>query len=359
MAHMDRRYPRVRIRQAVRRGAPVLAAATTLAVAVAGATAWASSGPGSPRPGDHAAFAPGTFNPSVLTVGFGWLPKGSLVLEGQTSAGSEQLWVSSPHSRIWALAAYARNACRISATNGFDCVKAVRGGVVNVGSKNPVTGRGPAVNGHASFWVSSDMLAWEHAPGEWALVALGNGKLATTIRVAKAVKFAARAVPARYGQRVPLRYAVRFTSLPRGWQLIRLLFGRDSLHGVPGRDVYMASGFTIAKVRRLTATTQAVADAPFILFGPDHSANDCVFPHLPGRPPVPTRHVRIHGYRFVLAHSGTGKTTVQTLCGSPVDGLAVSITELGAHQHFPPTKVMERLELLGPKPANWVTSPMP
>jgi len=355
MTHMDR----LRHRLLRATGPAVLAVTTTIAVALAGATAWAAGGHPSTRSGANGTFAPGTFNPSLLTIGFGWLPRGSLVLEGQTSAGSEQLWVSSPHSRIWALAAYARNACRISATKGFYCDKAVRGGVVSVGSKNPVTARGPDVDGHRSFWLGSETLVWQHAPDEWALADFGNGVAATTVRIARAAKFAPAAVPAKYGQRVPLLYAVRFTSLPRGWRLIHLDFGRDSLHGVAGRDLYMAAGLTIAKVRRLTATTQAATDAPDISVAPDHSANDCIFPRLPGHPPVPTRHLTIHGYHFILAHYGTGNSAVQTLCGSPVDGLGVSITELGAHQDFPPTKVMERLELLGPDPAHWVNEPLP
>lgn len=372
LGHRDQRIPRNSIHQAIEHGrdhvrrrrllrlaaTPVLAAIAALTVALTGAAAWATSGHAGPS-GRSGTFAPGTFNPSRLTIGFGWLPRGSLVLEGQTSAGSQQLWVSSPHSRLWGLAVYARNACYLSSTRGFHCVQAVRGGFVDVGSKNPVTGAGPAIDGHRSFWIGSEMLVWEHAPGDWALIAGGNGVTAEMARVARAVKFGLRAVPAKYGQRVPLLYGVRFTSLPDGWQLIRLDFGRAGLHGRPGRDLYEAGNFTIAKVRRITATTEAVTDAPVISFSADHSANRCVFPSLPGRPPVTTRHLRIHGYRFVLARFGTGRLSFQILCGSPIDGLAVQITEQGAHQQFPPAKVMERLQLLGPNPAHWITNPLP
>jgi hypothetical protein len=338
-------------------GTPLLAATAALAVALTGAAAWATSGHVSPS-GRSGTFAPGTFNPSRLTIGFGWLPRGSLVLEGLTSAGSEQLWVSSPHNRQWAFADYARNACHVSATKGFHCVQAVRGGPVSMGSKNPVTARGPGINGHPSFWLGSEALAWEHGPGEWAVVNDGNGVAATTVRIARGAKFGIRAVPAKYGQRVPLLYGVRFTSLPHGWRLIRLDFGRAGLHGVPGRHLYEAGDFTLAKVRRLTATTEAATDAPMISFAPDHSANDCVIPKVPGRH-VRTRHLSIHGYRFILARFGTGRLSFQILCGSPIDGLAVSITEEGAHEQFPPTKVMERLQLLGPNPASWTTNPLP
>jgi len=181
---------------------------------------------------------------------------------------------------------------------------------------------------------------------------------AVTVRVAQAVKFGQQ-IPAKYGQREPLRYGVRFTSLPAGWRLTSVDIGRAALHGVPGRDLYEADEFTIAKVRSLTAKTQVYTDAPRISFGADNSASDCGIPQIPGHPVAQTRHLTIHGYRFLLTSWPDAKPASQTLCGSPVDGLQLSITEVGAHQAYPPAMVMEGLELLGPNPDHWVTNPLP
>ena len=52
-----------------------------------------------------------------------------------------------------------------------------------------------------------------------------------------------------------------------------------------------------------------------------------------------------------------------TSCGAPVDGLSVNIDELGvgAHPHLglSPMQLMERMQLLGTNPADWVTNPLP
>jgi hypothetical protein len=375
MADQEPPHPNVSIQQAIEQGrarlrrrrlllavgTPVLAAAVALAVGLAGVVP--GSGHSSPPAGNTGPFAPGTFNPARLTIGFGWLPKGSLVLEGETTAASESLYAPAPHNRFFFLAVYARNACHISTADGIrrlSCSAASQNPELDMGSANSIplaSSHPPAVDGHPSFWLQGCCkVAWEHAPGEWAVASGWNP--AITVRVAQAVKFGQQ-VPTKYGQRVPLLYGVRFTSLPRGWRLVKVDIGRAGLHGRAGRNVYAAVDFTIAKVGRLTATTQIGTDAPIISFSADNSAHDCGVPVGPNEPPARTSHLTIHGYRFTLTSFSGGNVTYQTICGSPIDGLAVSITETGAHLDFPPTKVMELLELLGPNPDHWVTNPLP
>jgi hypothetical protein len=375
MADQEQPHPKVSIQQAIKQGSarlrrrrlmlgagtPVLAACAALAISLAGVAPW--SGHGSPQAGKAGPFAPGTFNPAKVTIGFGWLPRGSLVLEGQTSPALEWLYAYAPHNRLFNLSVYARNACHLSKANGIErlsCSPAAQNSQLAMGSSNsrPLAAeRPPLIDGHESFWLDGCCnVAWEHAPGEWAVVSGWN--TAVTVRVAQAVKFGQQ-IPAQYGQREPLLYGVRFTSLPPGWRLISVGIGRAGLHGVAGRDVYEADEFTIAKVRTLTASTQVVNDAPSISFGADHSANDCDVFTPPGHLAPTTSHVTIHGYRFVLVSSSAANETYQTLCGSPIDGLAVTVMEQGTHQVFPPIDVMERLELLGPNPDHWVTNPLP
>jgi len=374
MADQEQPHPKVCIQQAIKQGSarlrrrrlmlgagtPVLAACAALAISLAGVAPW--SGHGSPPVRRLGAIAPGTFNPAELSVGFGWLPKGSLVLEAQTSPGSEGLYANGPHNRAFFLVAFARSACHLSRANGIErlgCSPAAQNPELDMGATDTVPlapARPPAIDGHPSFWLEgTGNLAWERAPGEWAVASGWN--TATTVRVAQAVKFGQQ-VPAKYGQRVPVRFGARFMSLPPGWRLVSVDIGRAVLHGVSGRDLYEADEFTIAKVRTITATTPIYTDAPMISFSADNSASDCGVPVLPNQRPL-TSHVTIHGYHFTLTSSAAVNPPYQTLCGSPIDGLAVSITETGAHQEFPPTKVMDRLELLGPGPAHWVTNPLP
>jgi hypothetical protein len=91
-----------------------------------------------------------------------------------------------------------------------------------------------------------------------------------------------------------------------------------------------------------------------------------------------THQVTIHGVQFTLSdflESQTGGIIVnrpatgrhvlssESLCRGHLDGLSATVYETAVGKHpnlvFPPTAVMERLQLLGTKPANWVTNPLP
>jgi hypothetical protein len=328
-------------------GLPLLGASTALAVVLTGAAASAANGHSRPPSGSHATIAPGAFNPAQLTIGFGWLPRGSVVSDGETSPGVESLGVSSPHRESWGLAVYGLNACHVTKIGRqFRCLKSVNSIDVNVASANPIAGRAPAIDGHRALWLAGPaaILVWERAPGEWAVLEHGSraADTAKDVRVASEVKYGQQ-VPARYGQRAPLGFAARFTSLPRGWQLMRVYFNG-------GDHVLQAWNFSIARVHRISATTGTPRNTPGIIAAPVTSANRCF---------TGGRLVVIHGYRFRLLRAGSGKSAYQELCGDHVDGLLVMIGEAGARPKLSPTELMERLELLGPKPANWVTNPMP
>jgi hypothetical protein len=338
----------LRRRRLVRAAGPaVLAVSAALAVVLTGAAASASNGHSRAPYGSRATIAPGAFNPAQLTIGFGWLPRGSVVSDGETSPGVESLGVSSPHRESWGLAVYGLNACHVTKIGRqFRCLKSVNSIDVNVASANPIAGRAPAIDGHRALWLAGPaaILVWERAPGEWAVLEHGSraADTAKDVRVASEVKYGQQ-VPARYGQRAPLGFAARFTSLPSGWQLMRVYFGG-------GGHVLLGYSFAIGKVQRISATTQIPRDSAGLSAAPVISANRCV---------TGGRLVIIHGYRFRVLRAGSGKSAYEELCGDHVDGLLVTIGEAGAHPKLSVTQLMERLELLGPKPANWVTNPMP
>jgi hypothetical protein len=81
-------------------------------------------------------------------------------------------------------------------------------------------------------------------------------------------------------------------------------------------------------------------------------------------PGISRRQVTIHGYRFTVQdqdlQDGKHSAVLSRLCDSHVDGLVVSVTETAVgRMAFSPTDVMERLQLLGTKPGDWVINPMP
>jgi hypothetical protein len=173
------------------------------------------------------------------------------------------------------------------------------------------------------------------------------GGTATAVRIARAVK---------YGQHIAVRFAARFTSLPRGWRIGGLLLARDD-------GVYLASTYAIVRVRTIRPTTPVftrVSDEPSISIGPARiSASRCSF-----NPGISRRQVTIHGYRFAVQdqdlQDNKHGVVFSSLCGNHVDGLVVSIGETAAGGSMGlATNVMQRLQVLGTKPADWVTNPLP
>jgi hypothetical protein len=329
-------------------GAPILAAVAVAAIALPSGIV----GQSSPSAVGHGRVAGGAFDPSYLAIRLGWLPKGAVVTGGQVTPGGEALSVAAPHGWIWAVGVYARNLCHVTTTaRRFDCLGIVNAPTLGVGATPqgtttvPISGRGPAIDGHRSLWLlgTGSILAWQYAPGAWTVVQSSSG-LAATVRIARAVE---------YGQHVPVHFAARFTSLPRGWGISGILFAR-----VDG--VYLASTYRIVKVRTIRPTRPVftgASDEPTISISPAKvSASRCRF-----NPGISRRQVRIHGYRFTVQDEDLQDGVFSSLCGNHVDGLEVSVGETGARGSisFPPTAVMERLKVLGPEPSDWVTNPLP
>ena len=328
-------------------GAPILAAVAVAAIALPSGII----GQSSPPAVGHSKIAGGPFDPSYLAIRLGWLPKGAVVTGGQVTPGGEALSVAAPHGWIWAVGVYARNLCHVATTaRRFDCLGIVNAPTLGVGATPhgtttvPISGHGPAIDGHGSLWLlgTGSILAWQYAPGAWAVVQSSSG-LAATVRIARAVE---------YGQHVPIHFAASFTSLPRSWAISGILFARDD-------GVFLASTYRIAKVRAIRPATTVftgASDEPTISISPAKvSAYSCSF-----NPGISRRQVSIHGYRFTVQDEDLQDGAFASLCGNHVDGLVVSVgeTAAGGPMAFPPTAVMERLQLLGPEPSHWVTNPL-
>ncbi len=351
------RLRRRRLTRAV--GAPLVAASAALAIGLTGALPSSLIGGASKQTGGYGKVVGGAFDPAQLVIAFGWLPKGTKVLSGDTSPGEESLYAYGPYEEAWAVGLYARNVCHVkAATQKFTCLPSVRANTaLPMSFPAPITGHGPVINGHRSLWLDGrDSLAWQYSGDAWAVVQHVNSStdVASVVRIAKAVEYR-QPIPSKYGQHVPITFAARFTSLPQGWRIIGLQFNRDD-------GVYLTWDYQIARLHTISPATPAGATMePDIQITPANQSNQCA----PPRPGVSHREVTIHGYRFTLTDQRIRQHGVVTsylaLCGNHVDGLlaGVSETTVGAHPGFTPAKVMERMKLLGPVAANWVTNPLP
>jgi hypothetical protein len=369
MAEREQPHPGVSIQQAIEEGrkrlrrrrllrvvgAPALAVSAALAVVLTGTLP--PSGHGSPQPASYGAFVQGAFNPSHLTIGFGWLPKGYLVADGETTTGGEELLGFGPHGQLWVLSVYARAMCHLSGSGSqLECLPALEPLSGLTGFHRGIDRPGPSINGHRSFWLlGGRSFAWEYGPAAWALLqgvsVTGGGPAAP--RIARAVTIGQRPPPL-YGQRATLGFAARFTAIPQGWRLINVVFDRV-------QNRFQVQNYVIARLRTISPVAGDAADVPgepsISVVPGTRVTRECGFgnPHIP-HPKVTSHHVTIHGGRFTVVSTVSGKP-YQELCGVH-DGLEVRIGESGAPQAFSPTQVMERLQLLGPKPGDWVTNPL-
>jgi len=351
---------RLRRRRLIRAvGTPAVAAVATLAVVMAGAIPATIGHSRRPQTRTYGKLVGGAFDPSHLVVAYGWLPKGTLVTNAETSPGVETLNAYGPHSDLWVLGVYARSVCDVKkAARQFTCLRAVATNNPMMHSPAlPVTGHGPTIDGHKSLWLDGGLyLAWQYAPRAWALLTSLN-EATIAVRIARAVEYG-RAAPKKYGQRASFTFASRFTSLPRGWRIIGVMSARQD-------GVYLTMNYQIARIHTIspaTPTDTFSADEPDIAVTPAAAAN------CGGRPGATHRRVTIDGHLFILSdfrtklHRGVVMSEL-ALCGDHVDGLLVSIFDIGfgAHPHLAlsPAQLMERMQLLGNNPANWVTNPLP
>jgi hypothetical protein len=357
------RLRRRRLLRAV--GTPALAAAAVLAIAVSSTGPPAGSGHTRPQPGTYGKLVEGAFDPSYLSIKFGWLPAGYYVTGGESSPGAEMLSAYRARGINLNISVYTLNECHVNERLGCP--------VYSTSNAR----RGPVIDGHRSWWLPEApqqiALAWEYAPDSWAEAQQTSGPsgAANVVRIARAME---------YGQHVPIEFASRFTSLSRGWRIIDVQFDatNDAAGPMPA-GVYLASYFTIARLRTISPATPT-GDTPGkpLIGAPTISVVRIPRQwHCNSLLGGTVQDVTIHGVQFTLSHSlqaagGYIVNNIHTvrhvlsflaLCRGHLDGLAASVYETGVGRHphlvFPPTAVIEHLQLLGTKPADWVTNPLP
>ena len=335
----------------------VLAAATVTAVALA--TAAAPGRRAAIAPVRPAAVVPHQFSPFIAYAAFGWLPAGSKVLFGGTTRGSTyqvagwgSLW-----TRPWYLLAYPAGGCQLTKARGLMCKAYYPFGPL------ALTSRAPDINGHRAYWATAyasqrpyRALAWQYAPGSWAVLELGKWKPLDTHRQQVAVKAASHV---RFGVHAapPVAFPVRLTGLPASWHFISgVRAWMPEWNGVtyqPYGHVLYASHWSVSTGSASTGPRAR----PFLTFTIG----------LAGRPGScrvaaqgPTVHEVVNGYQVIVTRGPFG----QTLCAANAGGLSVQIDERSNRPGAGLASVdvvglfAHHLQLLGTSPAHWATQPI-
>jgi hypothetical protein len=340
-------------RRAAGWGAAALAALLLAVAAVALATAAAPGRPAAIAPARPATVA--QFSPFIAYAAFGWLPAGYKLLEGGTTRGSTYQVAWRPSlSTAWYLLAYPAGGCQLTKARGLLCKAYYPFGPL------ALTSQAPEINGHRAYWATAYaahppsprvMLAWQHAPGRWAVLELGNTKPLDTRwrheawKAASHVRFGVHAAP-------PIAFPVRLTGVPGSWHLISgVRAWMPYWNGVtyqPHGQVLYAREWTISTT---AASTGPRAGARFLFtIGPGAQHNSCRLP-AQGRP---VRKV-VNGYPVIVIRGPAG----QTLCAADAGGLSVTIYEFGNQPTVDVVSLFaHHLELLGTSPAHWATRPI-
>jgi hypothetical protein len=331
---------------------PVLAAATVTAVVLA--TAAAPGRPATVAPARPAAAVPRQFSPFIAYAAFGWLPAGYRLLEGGTTRGVTYQVVGRPHlvPRPWYLLAYPAGGCQLTKARGLICRAYYPFGPL------ALTSRAPDINGHRAYWATAyafeppePVLAWQYAPGSWAVLELGKTKPLDTRQRQEAVKAASHV---RFGLDAapPVGFPVRLTGVPASWHLISgVRAWMPYWNGVTYRrhgQVLYASGWSVST----TAVSTGPRAGPRIFFtvGLATQYNFCRVPSQ--RPPV---HKVVNGYPVIVNRG----PVAQELCAADADGLFVTIEEFGNHPTLDVVSLFaHHLQLLGTSPAHWAAQPI-
>jgi hypothetical protein len=332
---------------------PVLAAATVTAVVLA--TAAAPGRPAAIGPGRPAAVAPHQFSPFIAYAAFGWLPAGYKLLFGGTTRGSTYQVVGRPGgvTRPWYLLAYPEGGCQLTKARGLICKAYYPFGPL------ALTSRAPGINGHRAYWATAyahfpspeTVLAWQYAPGSWAVLELGKTKpldahwQQVAVKAASYVRFGAHAAP-------PVGFPARLTGVPASWHLISgVRAWMPYWNGVTYRhhgQVLYASEWSVST----TAASTGPRAGPRFLFtiGLAAQYNFCR---------VPTQHPPVHKVVNGFPVTVNRGPVAQQLCAADADGLFVTIQEFGNHPTLDVVSLFaHHLQLLGTSPAHWATRPI-
>ena len=352
-----RRIGRARLlrRRTARVASPVLAAGAVVAVVLLAVLF--TGGPSQPANTPSIPAAPALFNPLAPYAAVTWYPyKPSLV----SSTGWRTALLLRASSRSPAqsteVVLYADGGCTLQSAS-LSCGSTA----AETRAEMTVSGQAPDVQGQTAYWTryasgnlaalrpsagSPEMVAFEYAPGGWAVVE-STGTQADVLRIAASL---------RYGQTSPLRFAFRLTGMPPAWSEVLLAgvtqagpgaqapTGDTVVTGSPDTRPGVAPG-NVLTIHTSTQTAQ-----------PPTCRTTTVPPSRASQPASCPSNV-INGYRvFPASAPSPGK---QTLSAPDADGLYLYVESTGTDAPLSLSSVLaHHLRLLGPDPASWTTTPV-
>jgi hypothetical protein len=351
---------RAQIRRRWRRvsaiGAPIVAAAAAVAIAL---TAMLVSGANGTNPAPAAPAAPRAFNPLVPYAAATWYPFRPARVGSSGWRRALLLRATTPTDST-AVVLYAAGQCTLAAAR-LSCGAPTAGTTLEL----TVSGPAPYVQGQQAYWTryiggelrsfrpaarSGGIVAFQYARGGWA-VAESTGTPADVLRLAASL---------RYGQIARVQFPFRLTGLPstlsdplyasivrpgpgaQGPSAAELVVGSPADRpGTPLRNALIVSASTKTVPGPRCAVKSVVVNG--------HGSN--------GSKPASCPTTEIHGYRAYLnSPPSPGK---QTLFVPDADGLYLSEQAIGPDAPLSPSAALaDHLQLLGPNPADWTTSPI-
>jgi hypothetical protein len=346
---------------------PVMAAAAVLAV-VAGATLLTSGPAAPPRKAGPAtpslAELRQGFEPTRLYASFGWLPRGTSFVGGETGRTEETVYVKG--GMISSLTVHEPGRCwlqHVSASLADTDLHCTDNSPP--GGNRRITGRAPAIGGHPAYWATQNgfpILIWPYVAGGWAELhyfscSASQLPLNQGFRCAKAAEVVDVARHARVGYPTgSLVFPAALTNVPTNWQV-------DTTSFTVQHGYLAANGFqiTAGPVPMSPDTIRQPANVPLLTASPvseENVTNEYChgYNSFPG-----DRHPHtevINGYRVIEGPVRGPYPPLYQLCAPDADGMIVFVLQIGAHPPLSVTALFSRLHLLGTDPADWTAKPL-
>jgi hypothetical protein len=227
------------------------------------------------------------------------------------------------------------------------------------------SGRAPDVRGRIAYWGNGGTsLAWQYAPGSWALLEAQDSSTAFPAATAKTL-LPEMAASVKFGQTKPIVFPFKLSgAVPADWHAV------SASYTVLGTGEYLANELDVAPYAdyEVHGVTGLVIDAGE---APDLNGNSCTTE--PGAGQGAVAHVRKDGLSWVVqTPAATGAPTGEplgvpgqdaTACDPQPDNGLYAFADLklgttGAAGTGGITAVLHHLSILGAEPAAWSSTPL-
>jgi len=297
---------RGRHRRRLRIGGSVLAmaAATGLIAAVLAVPGHRTAGvapavPAAPAP-------PARFNSLVLYASFGWVPPGyTRVMPGEPSgiSGPARLVLLTYHgSNRLSLAIYPAGACTRTSAQ-LSCPQNVL----------RVVQAAPKVNGRQALWLQDKILAWQYAPGAWAMLSVGPGAR-VVLAPGEAAILRHIAATVRYGQSTPLEFPYWMPKPSASWQLSGVEFTERAGRALAVTTTWQRGAALASSLLNVEVTPQFRGSCPAVNTTRQRVTLDgasAILADIDGPPAIPdVCAADVHGWTVAVDVVAETKTTV-------------------------------------------------